>query len=117
MVLTPTPEESIPTWRESPLLGRSNADDETEEQAEERGHGCLVTLAGLTKVNKSLQSFRLLSPSTPTSSLRLTVSKLGNEITRCFTVQSEAQREHGGQQAPPPRPRTAAANEDRVHLD
>lgn len=60
VVLTPPPEECIPTWREPPLLGRSNVDEETEEQAEERGHGCRSKAAALTKVNKSLPSFRLL---------------------------------------------------------
>lgn len=60
VVLTPPPEESIPTWREPPLLGRNNVDEETQEQAEERGHGCRVKATALTKVNKSLPSFRLL---------------------------------------------------------
>lgn len=101
VVLTPPPQESIPTWREPPLLGRSNADNETDKQAEARGHGCRFKLTEHPKVHKSLQSFRLLTPSTP-SSRRLTVSQLATEITRCFTVQREAQREHSGQQDPGP---------------
>lgn len=53
----PPPEESIPTWGEPPLLGRGNADNETEKQAKERGHGCRFKLTWLTEVNKKSSVF------------------------------------------------------------
>lgn len=117
VVLTPPPEECIPTWREPPLLGRSDVDEETEEQAEERGHGCSIKAAALTKVNKSLPSFRLLLLHQRSDSYVCCV-QTGSSNPAMFPSPTRNPRRTQWATSPSgPSPRTAAANDERVHLD